>query len=137
MFKEPFKIIPLAKHSDKRGDLFEILRFKDQNVPGEGYIYTFSVNSGERRGDHYHTKKQEWFTCVYGEAMVLIEDKKGNKQKIILNASEPKLLYFGPYTTHAILNEGKNIAVIVSYGSKQHDPNDQDTFSKIIDDKGL
>lgn len=132
-FKEPYDCIDLDIHSDKRGVLFEIMRFKDQNIPGKGYLYTFSVNPGARRGDHYHKRKKEWFSCIYGEAIVLIEDKKGNKEKIKLRASKPKLLYFGPYTSHAILNKSKKIAVLVSYGSKQHDPHDEDTFRKFIE----
>lgn len=132
-FKEPYDVVDLENHIDPRGSLFEILRFKDQNVPGEGYIYAFSVNPGERRGDHYHTKKQEWFTCVYGEAVILIEDKDGNKKKVTLNAEKPKLIYFGPHTSHAVLNESEDIAVLVSYGSKQHDPSDPDTFKKFIE----
>jgi len=132
-FKEPFDVLDLELHTDTRGALFEILRFKDQNIPGEGYIYTFLVNPGARRGDHYHTKKQEWFTCVYGEVAVLVEDKKGNKKKITLNASKPQLLYFGPYTVHTILNESNGVAVLISYGSKQHDPKNEDTFKKFIE----
>lgn len=131
-FKEPYDCLDLEAHVDPRGMLFEIMRFKDQNIPGEGYIYTFSVNPGARRGDHYHTKKKEWFTCVYGEAVVLVLDKEGNKEEIILSAEKPKLLYFGPYTSHAILNKSKDVAVLVSYGSKQHDPDDPDTFKKFI-----
>jgi UDP-2-acetamido-2,6-beta-L-arabino-hexul-4-ose reductase len=133
MFKEPFDIVPLENHSDPRGTLFEILRFKDQKVPGEGYLYTFTINRGQRRGDHYHTKKLEWFTCVAGEAVVLLEDKDGNKKKIVLSAAAPAIIYCGPYTSHALYNEKKEIAVIVSYGSKQHDPVDPDTFKKFID----
>jgi len=132
-FKEPYDIVDLESHTDLRGSLFEIMRFKDQNFPGEGYIYTFSVNPGARRGDHYHTRKLEWFTCVYGEAVILVETKDGKKEKIILNTKKPKLIYFGPYTSHAVINESKDIAVIVSYGSKQHDPKDEDTFKKFIE----
>ena len=131
-FREPYDVMDLKTRVDSRGTLFEIMRFKDQNIPGKGYIYAFSVNPGTRRGDHYHTKKREWFTCVYGEAVVLVEDKNGNKKKMILNASKPKLLYLGPHTSHAILNESKEIAVLVSYGSKQHNPKDPDTFEKFI-----
>jgi dTDP-4-dehydrorhamnose 3,5-epimerase len=133
MFKEPYDIVSLEKHSDIRGDLFEIFKFKNQKLQKKGYVYSFSINPGERRGDHYHTKKKEWFTCVYGEATILVEDKEGGKNKIILNADNPKLLYFGPYTAHAVLNQGKEVAVIVSYGSKQHDINDEDTFKKFIE----
>lgn len=133
MFKEPFDIVDLTKHSDPRGDLFEILRFKDFKVPGEGYIYCFTINQGARRGDHYHERKLEWFSCVSGEAIVLLEDVDGNKKKIILSAIEPKIVYCGPGTSHALMNEKKEPAVMISYGSKQHDPEDPDTFPKRIE----
>src|SRR3989344_6899889 len=105
MFKEPYDIIDLERHSDPRGNLFEILRFKDHKIPGEGYVYCFTINPGQRRGDHYHTKKQEWFSCVSGKATVLVEDKEGNKKKIILDADKPAVVYCGPYTSHALYNE--------------------------------
>lgn len=132
-FKEPFDVISLTKHSDPRGDLFEVLRFKDQHIPGKGYIYCFTINPGVRRGDHYHTKKLEWATCVSGEATIFFEDKDGKKTKISISASEPKLVYFGPYTSHTFLNETKSLATIVCYGSKQHDPKDPDTIPKVVE----
>lgn len=131
-FKEPFDIVPLENHSDPRGNLFEILRFKDWGVPGEGYIYTFTINPGQRRGDHYHERKLEWAACVAGEAVVLFEDKDGNQTKAVLTPEKPTLVYFGPGTSHAFYNESDKPAVLISYGSKQHDPNDQDTIPKFI-----
>ena len=128
-----FYVLDLVKHSDPRGTLFEILRFKDQHVPGEGYIYTFSINPGHRRGDHYHTHKEEWFTCVYGKAIIFIERKDGEKKKLLLDADKPVLVYCGPYTAHALLNETDTPAIMVSYGSKQHDPEDEDTHKKFIE----
>lgn len=133
-FKEPFDVIPLEKHSDKRGDLFEILRFKDWGVPGEGYVYTFSINPGERRGDHFHERKLEWFTCVSGTAIILLEDRDGNKKKFPISSDSPVLVYCGPGTVHALMNETDKPAVLVSYGSKQHDPNDPDTTRKFIEE---
>jgi len=133
MFKGPFQKDTLKKHSDPRGELFEILRFKDDKIPGEGYLYCFTINSGQRRGDHYHTKKQEWFSCLSGQAVVLIEDKKGKKKKIVLDSKKPTLIYCGPHTSHALYNELKQPAVVISYGSKQHDPADPDTFKKFIE----
>lgn len=137
MFKEPFDILNLESHTDDRGTLFEILRFKDQGVPGGGYLYCFSVNPGQRRGDHYHEKKQEWFTCVSGEVVVLLEDKDNNKKKIILSAGHPAIVYCGPYTSHALYNESKLPAVVVSYGSAQHDPDNPDTYRKFIEYEDL
>lgn len=132
MFKEPFDVVELKMHADPRGTLNEILRFSDQEIPGGGYIYTFSVNPGARRGDHYHEKKREWLTCVSGKITVLLETSDGAKHTVVLNAEKPAVVYFGPGTAHAILNESSLPAIAVSYGSTQHNPDDPDTFKKVI-----
>ncbi len=54
VWAEPFDVHELSTHTDKRGFLFEILRFKDNGIPGDGQLYTFSIEPGKRRGDHYH-----------------------------------------------------------------------------------
>ena len=54
IWQEPFEVRDLTVHVDSRGRLFEILRFVDDGIPTQGYIYTFSVNPGVRRGDHFH-----------------------------------------------------------------------------------
>ena len=131
IWKEPFDYMRLESFVDERGMLFEILRFKDHNVPGNGQLYTFSINPGQRRGDHCHLKKQEWFTCVHGEAIVLLSSSDGINKAIEISASRPKIIYAGPGTSHALINKMKETAVILSYGSKQHDPEDKDTYQKV------
>jgi len=133
MFEKPFEVIKLETHIDKRGSLNEILRFKDQNIPGEGQLYVFSINPGERRGDHYHKNKHEWFSCVSGEAVILVEDKDGNKKRVVLNAKKPSVLYNAPRVAHALLNETDKEAIVVSYGSTQHDPDNPDTYQRVIE----
>jgi len=130
-WREPFDNLKLKKIIDHRGFLFEILRFKDFNIPGKGQLYTFSVEPGKRRGDHYHLKKQEWFTCVYGEAIVLLSHKNDMKKAIKLSADDPQIVYAGPGTAHALINNTDTTAVIVSYGSEQHNPDDEDTYKHI------
>jgi len=130
MFKNQFNVTFLNKHSDRRGDLFEVLRFKDQGVPGRGYIYCFTVKPGQRRGHHYHKKKKEWFCCISGKVIILLEDRDGNKKKITLDYKKPAVVYCPPYTVHTLYNNSKKTAIIVSYGSRQHEKNDPDTFVK-------
>ena len=126
MYKKPYAIVSLKMHTDPRGSLFEILRFKDEKIPGKGYVYCFTINPGQERGGHYHTKKHEWFSCVSGKATVIIQAKKGKKKEILLNAAKPTVVYCSPYTLHALYNKTNKTAVIISYGSRQHDPNDPD-----------
>jgi UDP-2-acetamido-2,6-beta-L-arabino-hexul-4-ose reductase len=132
MFSKPYEYLKLQDYPDNRGNLFEILRFKDQGVPGEGQIYCFTILPGVRRGDHYHTSKREWASCVSGNVSVLVEDKDGNKEKILMDSKVPSVVYFHPYTTHAFLNEDDKESVIVSYSSKQLDKANPDTISKVI-----
>ena len=128
-WKKPFDELELVPHTDQRGTLFEVIRFKDFNIPEGGQIYTFSINPHYRRGDHYHHKKVEWFTCVAGKAKVLLSTVDGSQHKVIeLSATEPKLVYAPTETIHSLLNEEEEVAVIVSYGTVQHDDDDPDTY---------
>lgn len=130
-WKEPFDVLALARRSDPRGYLFEILRFRDHEIPGGGQLYTFSIEPGKRRGDHYHLKKREWFTCVHGRAQIILTAQDGTTKEFELTADEPRIVYAGPGTTHALINHTSQPAVIVSYGSEQHNPTDEDTYRKV------
>lgn len=119
-------------HSDARGDLFEMLRFKDERIPGEGYIYCVTIEPGERRGDHYHTEKQEWFSCVSGEITVLAETPEGERQELVVDSKKPLVIRFDPYVSHAFINTGDTTAVAVFYGSVQHDQENPDSVRKVV-----
>lgn len=128
-WKKPYDVLELVPHTDQRGTLFEVIRFEDFNIPTGGYIYTFSINPHFRRGDHYHHKKVEWFTCVHGKAKVLLSTVDGNFNEIVeLSASEPRLVYAPTGTIHALINQEEEVAVIVSYGTVPHDDGTPDTF---------
>jgi oxalate decarboxylase/phosphoglucose isomerase-like protein (cupin superfamily) len=130
VWKEPFDVHDLVSHEDPRGQLFEILRFKDESIPGEGQIYMFSIEPLHRRGDHYHMEKREWFTGVHGDATLLLTAMSGEQAAFQLSPNAPKVVYAGPGVTHAVINESEEVAVIVSYGSEQHEPTDTDTYSR-------
>lgn len=130
-WKTPFDVLKLRKHSDSRGFLFEILRFVDHSIPGQGQVYVFSIEPGRRRGDHYHLRKQEWFTCVYGRVVVLLSSSEGRVMACEISVDDPSLVYAAPATAHALLNETGDVAVVVSYGSEQHTPDDEDTYYQI------
>lgn len=128
-WKKPFDELELVPHTDPRGTLFEVIRFKDFSIPDGGQIYTFSINPHYRRGDHYHHKKVEWFTCVHGKAKVLLSTVDGSQNKVIeISAAEPKLVYVPAETVHALINQEEEVAVVVSYGTVQHDDDDPDTY---------
>lgn len=128
-WKKPFDELDLILHTDQRGSLFEVFRFDDFNIPPSGYVYTFSINPHHRRGDHYHHKKVEWFTCVHGKAKVLLSTVDGQFSRVVdLSADNPKLVYAPAETIHALVNNEEEVAVIVSYGTVPHDDGKPDTF---------
>lgn len=131
--KLPFKIQNLKVHSDQRGDLFEALRFTQQKIPSGGQIYVYSVKPGYRRGDHFHLNKGEWFLCASGQVRLLMKTEKGETINQILDAQDPKLVYAGPGTSHAVVNESNETALIVAYGSKEFDPDEPDTYIQQAD----
>ena len=130
-WQEPFDVRDLTIYVDARGRLFEILRFVDDGIPAKGQMYTFSVNPGVRRGDHYHLAKREWFTCVHGRITVLLDDLHGRTEVVELDADRPAIVYAGPGTTHALVNRTAEAAVIVSYGSQQHQHDTSDTYPAV------
>lgn len=124
---KPYAIEPLTVHSDARGALYEALRFSSQGIPAGGQIYVYTVAPGARRGDHFHDNKSEWFTCVSGQVRLLMKTKHGDRVDQTLDADTPSMVFAGPGTSHAVVNETREVAVIMAYASKEFDPADPDT----------
>jgi UDP-2-acetamido-2,6-beta-L-arabino-hexul-4-ose reductase len=124
---KPYAIEPLTVHSDARGALYEALRFSSQGIPEGGQIYVYTVAPGARRGDHFHDHKSEWFTCVAGQVRLLMKTKHGDRVDQTLAADAPSMVFAGSGTSHAVVNETREIAVIMAYASKDFDPADPDT----------
>ena len=125
--KYGYSIKKVKTFDDKRGTLFEALRFKTENIPGKGQVYVYTVKPGARRGDHYHKKKEEWFFCVSGELELLLKtNKKRIKKKI--SAKEPEIVYVAPGTIHTLVNRNENTSVVVAYASEELDQEYPDTY---------
>jgi UDP-2-acetamido-2,6-beta-L-arabino-hexul-4-ose reductase len=132
-WNKAYVIEDLKVHRDARGALYEALRFSSQAIAAGGQIYVYTVAPGARRGDHFHEHKCEWFTCVAGQVRLLMKTKDGVRVDETLGADLPRLVFAGPGTSHAVLNETEKEAVIVAYASKEFDPADSDTILEPAD----
>lgn len=130
---KPYSIEALTVHRDARGALYEVLRFASQDIPPGGQIYVYTVAPGARRGDHFHGHKCEWFTCVAGRVRLLMKTRSGDRVDEMLDADAPKMVFAGPGTSHAVVNETREAAVIMAYASKEFDPADPDTILEPAD----
>ena len=46
-------------------------------------IYVSSVDSGEIKGPHIHTKRESYFTCIHGKVVFVIKKSDGTYDEII------------------------------------------------------
>lgn len=120
----------LKSLTDSRGRLIEL--FDDQVEIG-GYVYSFSILPGFRRGDHYHKIKKEWAVCVSGELHLVTKAPGESILYRKLSSEIPELVYFPPLTAHTFINSSDREVLVVSYGSKKYDPDDPDTYRQVLE----
>jgi hypothetical protein len=104
----------------------------DTQLSSSGYVYSFSLLPGSRRGDHFHRVKEEWAVCISGEVQVLTKSPEGELESHIISSENPQLVYFPPLTAHAFVNQSEKIALVVSYGSKKFNSIDPDTYPQFL-----
>ena len=121
----------LNSYSDDRGTLIEVMKFQSFKMPPGGQVYCFTIKKGKVRGNHFHKEKSEWFVCVSGSAK-LITQKDGKKSEHLISSKTPVLFHMEPYMVHALTNYSDTDAVVISYSSKEFDPDFPDTYKEII-----
>ena len=93
----------LAIHRDARGWLVEMLK---QNEVGQkiAQIYVASLCPGAIRGNHWHSKRIEWFFVIGGDVQVHLQDTKTKKTKIIdIRSDNPSRISIFPPVAHAVV----------------------------------
>ena len=98
--EEEIEFINLEKHdtkdiSDKHinGSLTVIYRDYDEIIKNQPkMVYVSSVNSGEIKGPHLHTKRNSYFTCIHGKVIFIIKDKNGKYLEIESSSENPILI---------------------------------------------
>ncbi len=130
------EIKEIEKKSDERGWLMEFIRMSEiKNKQGQVYVITLKKNAV--RGNHYHKRKNEWFSVIKGKALFVLKDiNTGDKKEIELDeGTEEKTmaLLVPSNTVHAIKNNEDEEAIVIAFIDEEFDEKDPDTFfEKII-----
>ena len=116
-------------HQDKRGSFQELAH--NDNVKF-GQLSYLLINPGCIRGDHFHTRKVEWFCCIHGKALMNIKDcKTGQLRRFTLDSTIKEFQIINPYEIHTIRNLSRidrcEVLIICSEVFHEDDP---DTFVK-------
>lgn len=126
------EIIRPDRNTDRRGWLVEVLR-DDQIKEEIKHIYLTVSKAGAIRGNHYHTRKTEWFCVMQGEAKLTLEDNKsGEIKELILSGDEPQTVSIPANVTHVVQNIGSGDMYMLAISDEVFDQNDPDTFQKVV-----
>ncbi len=111
-------------HSDARGQLFEIMR-----LAGGGQIFFSTTKPGVIRGDHFHSRKVEWFCVVRGEAAIRIRRVGDTRvREFRVSGEKPEFISIPALHTHQIENVGSEELLTMFWCNETFQQGDPDTF---------
>jgi len=111
-------------HSDARGQLFEILR-----LAGGGQIFFSTTKPGVIRGNHFHSRKIEWFCVVRGEAVIRLRRVgDGSVSEFRVSGDSPQFISIPPLYSHQIENVGSEDLLTMFWCNEIFQASDPDTF---------
>ena len=87
-------------------------------------IYITSVNPGEIKGPHLHTKRNSYFLCIHGEVIFVIQKKSGEYEEIRTNADRPVLIVIPKNVPAAHINVNDGVSRILTLADLSWKPND-------------
>ena len=132
MNKEDYEI-KLEKHDTRdinknsvNGSLTVIWRDWDKILKNEPkMVYVSSVNSGEIKGPHLHTKRDSYFSCIHGKVTFVI--KSGDEYiEIESDADKPNLVYIPKNIPSAHINTSDGISRVLALANIAWKPNDNE-----------
>jgi dTDP-4-dehydrorhamnose 3,5-epimerase-like enzyme len=124
-----FEARPLVQKTDTRGRVFEVLRREQVPENGFGQIYVFTGSPGSVKGNHYHTRKTEWFCVISGDGeLILCDPESQQRECIMLSGEHPTVVTIPAGVVHAIRNLGETELVVIAYTTEPYDPGDPDTW---------
>ncbi|PIQ95770.1 MAG: hypothetical protein COV67_13030, partial [Nitrospinae bacterium CG11_big_fil_rev_8_21_14_0_20_56_8] len=81
-----FEVRDLEKKCDERGWLVEVLgsEFVGKHSARFGQIHVSVARPGKVRGNHYHTRKVEWFCVPSGTGTLVLKDVETGEEQALL-----------------------------------------------------
>ena len=127
-------IIELEKHDTKditdkhvNGSLTVIWRNWDKKIKNNPeQVYVSSVNPGEIKGPHLHTKRNTYFTCIHGKILLIIKKESGEFEEIFCSGDEPKMVLVPRNIASAHINISDDISRILVLADVAWKPNDNE-----------
>jgi len=142
MNNDTIRSIKLEKHPTKdvkdqhiNGFLTIIWRDWDEILPIEPkMVYVSSVNPGEIKGPHLHTKRDSYFVCIKGKVVFIAKDLQGKYHEIESSEEDPVLVQIPKNHPSAHINITNQMASVLVLASIAWRPNDNEMVNVSFDD---
>ena len=126
--------IKLEKHDTKdihdehvNGSLTVIWRDWDKIFKNDPkMIYVSSVNSGEIKGPHIHTKRESYFTCIHGKVIFVIKNSDGTYEEILSSDENPVMVRVPKNIPSAHMNLSSQVSRVLAIADIAWRPNDNE-----------
>ncbi|CAD6516749.1 conserved hypothetical protein [metagenome] len=92
-------------------------------------VYLSSVNPGELKGPHLHTKRTSYFTCIHGKVVFILKDENGNYIEIESSADNPIMVTIPKKIPSAHVNLSNSISTILALADISWKPNDNEMIN--------
>ena len=136
------KYYNLEKHDTKdtkdghvNGSLTVIWRDWDKIFEVEPkMVYVSSVNPGEIKGPHLHTKRDSYFVCIQGKVVFIAKDLDGKYHEIESSEDKPIMIQIPKNHPSAYLNMTNQKAIVLALTNLAWRPNDNEMINVSFDD---
>jgi len=134
--------LPLETHQTKdvndnhiNGSLTVIWRDWDKIIQNPlKMIYVSSVNQGEIKGPHIHTKRDSYFVCIHGKVAFIIRENDGNYKEIVSSEDNPVLVYVPKNFSSAHINLSNSVSRVLTLTDLAWRPDDNEMKNDSFDD---
>ena len=100
-------------------------------------VYVSSVDPGEKKGPHIHTKRNSYFVCIHGKVVFIIKNNDGSYREIISSEEKPVLIYIPKNTSSAHINLSNTVSRVVALADLAWKPNDDEMKNDIFKNYNL
>jgi dTDP-4-dehydrorhamnose 3,5-epimerase len=89
-------------------------------------IYISSVNPGEIKGPHLHTKRDSYFVCIHGRVVFVVKDPSGKYHEVESSEREPIMVHIPKNYPSAHINIADKVSTILALANIAWKPNDNE-----------
>ena len=142
MTDDTVRSIKLEKHVTRdvrdqhvNGSLTVIWRDWDGILPLDPkMVYVSSVNPGEIKGPHLHTKRDSYFVCIRGKVVFVVKDLFGKYHEIESSEDDPILVQIPKNNPSAHINIASQTSTVLALANLAWRPNDDEMKNVSFDD---